>query len=61
MPICITAVEFVMSYRTDRLPHRLEAEGWISMRWMSSVDSYDLIIGGAIAFCVAIIVVAALI
>ena len=31
------------------------------MRWISSVDSYDLIIGVAIAFFLAIIAVVALI
>jgi hypothetical protein len=39
----------------------LEAEGWIIMRWISSVDSYDLIIGAAIAFSLAILIVVALI
>jgi hypothetical protein len=38
----------------------LEAEGWIIMRWISSVDSYDLIIGAAIAFSLAIVIVIAL-
>jgi hypothetical protein len=31
------------------------------MRWISSIDSYDLIIGATIALCVATIVVVALI
>jgi hypothetical protein len=39
----------------------LKAEGWITMRWMSSVDNYDLIIGAAIVFFLAIVAVVALI
>ena len=31
------------------------------MRWISSIDSYDLIIGAAVAFFLAIIVLVALI
>jgi hypothetical protein len=39
----------------------LEAEGWIAKRWMSSIDSYDLIIRAAIAFFLRIIAVVVLI
>jgi hypothetical protein len=31
------------------------------MRWMSSIDSYDLMIGAAILFCLAVVVVVSLI
>jgi hypothetical protein len=37
-----------------------DAEGWITMHWISSVDRYDLIIGAAIVFFVTIIAVVAL-
>jgi hypothetical protein len=39
----------------------LEAEGWITMRWMSSIDSYDLMIGAAIVFFLAVVLVVSLI
>jgi hypothetical protein len=42
------------------VPHRLELEGWIAMRWMPSLDSYDVIVGAAIVFFLTIIVMAAL-
>jgi hypothetical protein len=39
----------------------LQGEGWITMRWMSSIDSYDLMIGAAVAFFLAVVVVVSLI
>jgi hypothetical protein len=57
LPICIIVPNSLHDDRTHPWPRRLQ----IVMRWISSFDSYDLIIGAAIALLLVTVAVVALI